>query len=231
MAELAEHSNDHDITEEQVAHFLKSHSGFFLKHDDLLVDLTLAHDSGHAVSLLERQVSLLRERNVDMRDRLNSLLDSAKTNGHLFEKTKQLVLALIDAQSLDAIVNTFNRSLLSDFVVDFSSMTLFGDAAQHDSTLSRMVPVDTAYATIPGLLKSNGTTAGVLRPEELQFLFSEQADQISSAAVVALNHTKPLGVLAIGSKDPDHFSSDMGTLFLDYIAEVLNRILPQHLQP
>lgn len=231
MAELAEHSSDRDITEEEVAQYLKSHSGFFLKRDDLLLELTLAHDSGQAVSLLERQVTLLRERNVAMRSRLNGLLDSANSNDHLFEKTKQLVLALIDAKSLDAIVNTFNRSLLSDFVVDFSSVTLFGDPAQHRSTVSRMVPVDDAYANIPGLLKSNKTTAGVLRPEELQFLFSEQAAQIGSAAVVPLSHTKPLGVLAIGSKDPNHFSSGMGTLFLDYIAEVLNRILPQQLQP
>ncbi|MEH6557704.1 MAG: DUF484 family protein [Oceanicoccus sp.] len=231
MAELAENSSERDITEEEVAQYLKSHSGFFLKRDDLLLELTLAHDSGQAVSLLERQVTLLRERNVDMRSRLNGLLDSAKTNDQLFEKTKQLVLALIDAQNLDAIVNTFNRSLLSDFVVDFSSVTLFGDPAQHRSTVSRMVPIDDAYANIPGLLKSNKPTSGVLRPEELQFLFSEQAPQIGSAAVIPLSHTKPLGVLAIGSKDPNHFNSGMGTLFLDYIAEVLNRILPQHIQP
>ena len=231
MAELAEHSSERDITEEEVAQYLKSHSGFFLRRDDLLLELTLAHDSGQAVSLLERQVTLLRERNVDMRSRLNGLLDSAKSNDQLFEKTKQLVLALIDAQNLDAIVNTFNRSLLSDFVVDFSSVTLFGDPAQHRSTVSRMVPVDDAYANIPGLLKSNSTTSGVLRPEELQFLFSEQATQVGSAAVIPLSHTKPLGVLAIGSKDPNHFNSVMGTLFLDYIAEVLNRILPQHIQP
>ncbi len=231
MAESAEHSSDRNITEEEVVLYLKSHADFFLKRDDSLLELTLTHDSGQAVSLLERQVTLLRERNADLSHRLNGLLGSAKSNDHLFEKTKQLVLALIDAQSLDAVVNTFNRSLLSDFIVDFSSLTLFGDPEQYRSTLSRMVPVDEAYANIPGLLKSNNTTAGVLRPEELQFLFSEQAAQVRSAAVVPLGHGRPLGVLAIGSKNPDHFSPTVGTLFLDYIAEVLNRILPQHLLP
>ena len=222
-------NNNKEITEDDVAQYLKSHSGFFLKRDDLLLELELAHPSGPAVSLLERQVSLLRERNMDMRTRLNKLLDNAGDNDQLFEKTKQLVLALIEAQGLDAIVNAFNRCLLSDFNMDFSALTLFGKPELHRSLASRMVPIDDAYQQIPGLLRSNNATCGVLRDEELRFLFSDQAPQVGSAAVVPLSFGNLLGVIAIGSKDPNHFRSSMGTLFLGYIAEVLNRILPRHL--
>ncbi len=225
----SDNSNDRDITEEEVAQYLKSHSGFFLKRDDLLMELELAHPSGKAVSLLERQVSLLRERNMDMRNRLGGLMENAEDNDQLYDKTQQLVLALIEAQGLDSIVNTFNRSLLSDFNVDFSNLTLFGNPEQHRSVTSRMIPVDDAYAQIPSLLKSNNATCGVLRPEELQFLFADQAEQIGSAAVMPLNHSNPLGVIAIGSRDPHHFSSTMGTLFLSYIAEVLNRLIPRYI--
>jgi uncharacterized protein YigA (DUF484 family) len=189
----------------------------------------LAHPSGQAVSLLERQVSLLRERNMDMRGRLSGLLDNARNNDQLFEKTKQLVLALIEAQGLDAIVNTFNRSLISDFKMDFSSLTLFGEPEKNRSVTSRMVSVDEAYKKIPGLLASNKAICGVLRPEELQFLFSDQAEQVASAAVIPLNFGHALGVIAIGSRDAEYFRSSMGTLFLGYIAEVLNRILPRYL--
>ncbi len=59
----------------------------------------------------ERQVSVLRERNMDMRHRLNNLLDTARTNDRLFEQTKQLVLHLLEAQTLDQIVDTFVNSL------------------------------------------------------------------------------------------------------------------------
>ncbi len=228
--ELADNNNKNEITEDDVAQYLKSHSGFFLKRDDLLLELQLAHPSGQAVSLLERQVSLLRERNMDMRNRLNNLLDNAHNNDQLFNKTKQLVLALIEAQGLDSIVNTFNRSLLSDFSMDFSNLTLFGTPERHRSVTSRIVPVDDAYKAIPGLLKSNNATCGVLRPEELQFLFADQSNLVGSAAVVPLSFGLPLGVVAIGSKDPNHFRSSMGTLFLGHIAEVLNRILPSYLQ-
>ena len=229
MELVSNNNNDKEITEEDVAQYLKSHSGFFLKRDDLLMELQLAHPSGGAVSLLERQVSLLRERNMDMRGRLNNLLDNAHNNDQLFEKTKLLVLALIEAQGLDAIVNTFNRSLLSDFNMDFSSLTLFGNPEQHRSVSSRMVAVDDAYQQIPGLLKSNNATCGILRTEELKFLFIDQADHVGSAAVVPLSHGNALGVIAIGSKDPEYFRSSMGTLFLSYLGEVLNRLLPRHL--
>ncbi len=225
-----ENTKDNDISEEDVARYLKNHPGFFLKRDDLLLELELAHPSGKAVSLLERQVSLLRERNMDMRNRLNNLLENARGNDRLFEQTKQLVLALLEAQGLDGLVNSFNRSLLSDFKMDFSSLTLFGDPQRYRSLAARMVSVDDAYQAIPGLLKSNNATCGVLRPEELQFLFTHQAEQVGSAAVVPLSFGYPLGVIAIGSRDPHYFRSSMGTLFLGYIAEVLNRLIPRYLK-
>lgn len=222
--------DDREINEDDVVRYLKNHPGFFLKRDDLLMELELAHPSGKAVSLLERQVSLLRERNMDMRSRLGNLLENARKNDQLFEKTKQLVLSLIEAQGIDAIVNSFNRSLLTDFNVDFSSIVLFANPADHRSAASRVVDIDAAYKAIPGLLKSNNATCGVLRPEELNFLFEDQGGQVGSAAVVPLSFGYPLGVIAIGSRDADYFRSSMGTLFLGYIAEVLNRLLPRYLK-
>lgn len=227
--DVVDNNNETEITEDDVAQYLKTHSGFFLKRDDLLMELKLAHPSGGAVSLLERQVSLLRERNMDMRTRHNNLLDNARSNDQLFDKTKQLVLALIEAQGLDALVNTFTRSLLTDFSMDFATLALIGNPKLHRSISSRIVPVDDAYQQIPGLLKTNKATCGVLREEELQFLFAGQASQVGSAAVVPLSYGNPLGVIAIGSTDPQYFRSSMGTLFLGYIAEVLNRLLPKYL--
>jgi uncharacterized protein len=228
--ELVDSSLEREVTEDDVAQYLRNHTGFFLKRDDLLMELQLSHPSGGAVSLLERQVSLLRERNMDVRSRLNHLLDNARSNDQLFDKTKRLVLSLLEAQGLDAIVNTFTRGLLSDFSMDFASFTLIGNPQLHRNTASRMVPVDNAYQQIPGLLKSNHATCGVLRAEELSFLFAEQASLVGSAAVVPLSVGNPLGVIAIGSRDAQYFRSSMGTMFLSYIAEVLSRILPRYLK-
>lgn len=221
-----------DISEDQVAAYLKSHPAFFQKRDDLLLELELTHpSSGSAVSLLERQVSVLRERNMEMRNRLAGLLENARTNDRLFEQTKQLVLKLIEAQSLDQIVDAFVQSLQHDFNIDFASLVLFGNPAQHRSTRARIVPLQDARAHIEGVMKSTKAIVGVLRPEEVQFLFPDHNRQIGSAAVVPLNAGYPLGVLAIAMTDPNYFRSSMGTIFLGYIAEVLNRQLPKLLRP
>jgi hypothetical protein len=224
--DTADNNNALELSEEEVAHYLKNHPGFFLNRGDLLCEIELAHPSGGAVSLLERQVSLLRERNMDMRSRLSNLLDNARNNDRLFEKTKALVLKLVEAEQLDKAVHSCVQGLLRDFSMDFASLTLFADPARHKAHKSRFVKLEEARQVIPGLLKNNNATCGVLRPAELQFLFPTNAKQIGSAAVVPLNHNGPIGVLAIGSRDVHYFRSSMGTLFLGYIAEVLNRTLP-----
>lgn len=219
-----------DLNPEHIAAYLRLHPDFFLKRPDLLTDIEVAHPSGGAVSLLERQVSILRERNMDMRHRLNNLLENARNNDRLFEQTKQLVLRLIEAQTLDQIVDTFVESLQNDFQIDFASMVLIGNPSQHRGTRARVVTPNDAHAQIDGLLKSSKAMCGVLRPEEVQFLFPERTRQIGSAAVVPLSYGNPLGVLAIASTDANYFKSSMGTLFLGYIAEVLNRLLPKFLK-
>ena len=56
--------------------------------------------SGEAVSLIERQVDILRERNVTMRKRMNELLQAARVNDEIFAKTRSLNLALLGSQQL-----------------------------------------------------------------------------------------------------------------------------------
>ncbi len=222
--------NSVDLHPEQIAAYLRLHPDFFLKRPDLLTDIEVAHPSGGAVSLLERQVSILRERNMDMRHRLNNLLENARVNDRLFEQTKQLVLRLIEAQTLDQIADTFVNSLQNDFQIDFASIVLIGNPNLHRGVRARVVTLTDARAQIDGLLKSSKAMCGSLRPEEVQFLFPDHTRQIGSAAVVPLSYGNPLGVLAIASTDANYFRSSMGTLFLGYIAEVLNRLLPKYLK-
>jgi hypothetical protein len=222
-------ANDVEITAEQVSRFLRKNTDFFYNRDDLLLEMHLPHESGKAISLLERQVNILRERNIDMRHRLSRLLDTAKDNDKLFDKTKRLVLDLLAAEDLDELVTAVNNSLQNDFQADISSLTLFGQPEQHRHSQARVVALADAKKHIAGILKHSRAVCGVLRQEELAFLFPDHHSQVGSAAVVPLNADYPLGILAIGSFDPHYFKSSMGTLFLSYIAEVLNRTLPRHL--
>jgi len=210
-----------------VADHLRAHPDFFERHPEVLEQLQLPHQSGAAISLIERQVSVLRERNLDMRQRLNALLTTARDNDKLFEKTKRLVLALLEAHQLSEVVDALYHSLAADFDVPFYNLVLLGEATALPASGARVVGLDAAQQSIGALLRGNRAICGILRREELQFLFSDDAARIGSVAAVPLYRGRVFGVLAIGHGDPNHYRSSMGTLFLSYIAEVLNRVCPR----
>lgn len=210
-----------------IADHLRAHPDFFARHPDVLEQLELPHQSGTAISLIERQVSVLRERNLDMRQRLNALLTTARDNDKLFEKTKRLVLALLEANQLSEVVDALYHSLAADFDVPFYNLVLLGETATLPASGARVVGLDAAQQSIGALLRGNRAICGILRREELQFLFGDDATRVGSVAAVPLYRGRVFGVLAVGHGDPNHYRSSMGTLFLSYIAEVLNRVCPR----
>ena len=207
------------------AAYLQAHPDFFNQRDELLLSLRIPHQRGDTISLVERQLELLRGRNIEMRHRLSQLMDVARDNDRLFEKTRRLNLALMDATSLDELVIAVEDSLRQDFQVPFVSLVLFGD---NPMPVGRWVNSAEAQRALGGLLTEGKAVSGSLREHELDFLFGEeQRKQIGSTAVVALNHLGLHGVLAIASRDPQHYKSSVGSLFLGYVAEVLGRMLPR----
>lgn len=215
------------VTVQQVASYLAAHPDFFQDEDELLLQMRIMHKRGSAISLVERQMQVLRERNVDMHKRLNELMDVARDNDRLFDKVRRLILEMLEAQTVDELVGIVDDSLRHSFQVPFASLTLF-----HDKPISigRSTTLKAAQQHIGGLLVSHKAFCGVLRAKELVFLFGqEQAEHIQSAAVATLEHNGIQGVLAVGSDDQQHYNSSMDTLFLTYLADVLARVLPSML--
>jgi len=227
--------NDHIATladplePEQIEAYLREHPDFFQQHSDLLAELTLPHESGSAVSLVERQVAILRERNMDMRHRLSKLLDNARDNDKLFDKTKRLVLGLLEGQDMGDIIDALHYSFDKEFNIHYTSVILFGNAEKIPSSQARVVSLAQARECVGPLLKNSRAVCGSLAEKELQFLFGNHAGEVGSVATVPLVHGSAFGLLSIGNRDPQYYRSSMGTLFLGYIAEVLNRLLPKYL--
>ena len=208
---------------EAVAAYLRAHPEFFVDHDELILELRIPHQPGTAVSLVERQVKLLRERNIEVRHRLSHLMDVARDNDRLFDKTRRLVLDLLDANSLEEVIGAVDESMRHEFQVPFVSLILFSEARRYSS--ARCVSHAEARDAIGHLLDSGRTLSGVLRPDELRFLFGEAGTQIASTALSPIQHQGLHGVLALGSPDAHHYRSATGTLFLGFVADVLARIL------
>ena len=214
---------------EQIEAYLREHPDFFEQHQDLLAEISLPHESGSAVSLVERQVSILRERNIDMRNRLSKLLDNARDNDKLFDKSNRLVLSLIEGQDMGDIIDALYYSFDKDFNIHYTSLILIGNANKIPSSQARIVSIAEAREQVGTLLKNSRAMCGTLGAKEMKFIFGEHASEIGSVATVPLIHGSVFGLLSVGNRDPHYYRSSMGTLFLSYIAEVLNRLLPKYL--
>ena len=217
------------ISAEQVADYLNEHRDFFADRLSLLADMHLLHDTGDAVSLLERQMAILRQRNADLHERMNQLLDNARDNDVLFEKTKRLVLKLIDTKALNDTVNVLLHSFHNDFGIQHISLLIYDDCAQTlvaDS--ARSVLLSEAKEHLHSFIDNHNAICGHLSTEEQTFIFGDQAPAIHSTAVIPLKHHTPIGLLAIGHRDPKYFHAGIDTLFLSYIGDALARLLQKN---
>jgi len=212
-----------ELNDELVREYLKNHDDFLQRNPEMMDHLHISHASGSAVSLVEKQVSVLRERNVDMRHRLNALTGNARDNDKLYEQTRALVLKLLEADSIEALYRTFMGSMADDFQVEHASMILYGDSDSAGDC--RMDTRESAKKEIGALFRGHKAVCGTLRKEELNYLFPD-AGEVGSAALMPLLNGKQLGLIAVGSSDGNRYNSDMGTLFLSHIADVMVRLLP-----
>lgn len=225
---------DHSpVSADQVAAYLRDNADFFEQRPELLELLRLPDAKGQAVSLLERQASILRERNTELRDRLNGLLDVARENDHLFDKTRKLTLSLLEARSAEKLFRNLLTSLGDEFRSDRVSLMLYDREVPILGDLRNQIRCVDSTALPPALsnlLRSGKAVCGAMRQEEMEALFKEHATDIRSAAMVPLEYQGRLGLLAIGSKSAMHFRSSLGTLFITHIGQVLSRRLHEVLR-
>ncbi len=213
-----------ELNDEVVRDYLKDNGDFLQRNPDMLDHLHISHASGSAVSLVEKQVSVLRERNMEMRHRLNSLTANARENDKLYEQTRTLVLSLLEAESVEDLYQRFTASMRDDFAVEHASLILFGEPGGEGEC--RVESAESAKIEIGALLRGRKPVCGVLRKEELAYLFPDAKD-IGSAALMPLAASDELGLVAVGSSDANRYSNNMGTLFLTHIADVIVRLLPR----
>lgn len=217
-----------DLDPATVEAFLKNNLDFFVEREDLLADLRVPHSSGKAVSLVEKQLSILRERNTELRNRLSDLITTARDNDKLFTQTRRLVLALLDAQNLAQAIDIIHNSFQNDFGIETTQIILFNDTS---ISRARNERIESAQLHIGKYLKARQTVGGGLGQSERDYIFADQSAKVGSAAIAVLAYRDVFGIIAIGNQDPRYYQSSMGTLFLSYIAEILSRCLRDFIRP
>jgi hypothetical protein len=219
-AQIIEAENQ-DLAPEIIEAWLLKHPDFFVHHTDCLESLKIPHLCGDAVSLVTRQVEVLRQKNRTLQEQMQSILQIARDNDSLLRRFHQLTLALLDAASLDDALAAL-RWLLSDcFEADFVCVKLIQPLITCPIA-NLCVPEDAPQLTqFKQILEAGKPECGKPSLEQAEFLFGTNAAEVESHALVPLSHAGLKGILAIGSRDPDRFEPGMGDLFLSQMSDVV----------
>lgn len=243
MTTQQNHGVVEEIGEKDVVEYLRRHADFFVAHGHLLAELAVPHASGGAVSLIERQVSVLRDQNRSLRRELMELVQIARENDRLNERLQRLTVGLMESAGLSDIFFILHDALRNDFNADTMAIRLF---------VAPLQPLDEANELVTAAFSGSGTdgvaafkkildagkpVCGKLTPAQLHLLFQHKAGEIASAALIPLARQTErnkagecFGMMAIGSHDADRFHPAMGTLFLTYMSAVVSCALARYLR-
>ncbi|WP_455380403.1 DUF484 family protein [Acidihalobacter prosperus] len=216
------------LNEAEVATYLREHPDFFVRHLPLLEILKLPHPTHGAVSLLERQTTVLRDRNRRTERKLKELVQLARENEQLSANLHRLGLGLLQADSLDSVLATTREQLCDEFKADEAVVRLIS-VGKSDApyVCSRDDPGLTYFKD---LFERRRPICGKVDLEQLDWLFgNEVSKQLESAVIIPLIDTEPLGLLALGSYAADRFHPSMGTLFLGYLGELVGAAVSNRL--
>ncbi|HET6724825.1 MAG TPA: DUF484 family protein [Gammaproteobacteria bacterium] len=213
------------IDEAGVSDYLLANPEFFERHTGLLMKLRIAHPTGDAVSLIERQVELLRNQNRTLERRLVDIVEIARSNDSVLERLHQLSVALLGADEPGERVRVLEDSLRSRFGADRICLLLFSGQPEKLGLDNIQRVERDELPKFKRFLDEGKSFCGRLRPAQLELLFGEHAATIKSAALVPVGNRARFGMLALGSEKPDHFSPTMGTVFLDRIGVLTEQAL------
>jgi len=223
---------DEQPSERAVTDFLTAHPDYFERNPRILSSLQIPHASGGAVSLVERQVSVLRQKELKLERQLKDLIDVARANDLLAAKIHELAMQLLAATNLRDTIIVLEEGMRSGFGADHAVLVVFGDPESFEDIdagrFFRVVAKDSPeLGPFKTFLAGSSARCGQIRDTQRDFLFHEDANEVGSAALVPLHGGEDIGFLAIGSSNADHFHPGMSIDFLtrlgDLVAGALKR--------
>lgn len=218
--------------DEAVTRYLEDNPDYFVRHSEVLAALRIPHpEHDGVVSLVERQVQVLREQNHDLQRQLRELVTIARENDVLAGRLHHFALAMTDAGSLEDVLNTAQDLLRQEFKLD---QVVIRYVAGPPGVAGRPEFSEGEGPQLKLLLKQfqrgRPICGGKYDDKMMQYLFGSGAAEIRSTAMIALGADTPEGVLCLGSADPHRFHPEMGTVYLLRLGELLTRAVARHLR-
>ncbi len=201
------------MTDEEVARYLQANPAFFQQHPGLLADLLLPDPhQGNAVSLVERQALMLRERVKVLDARLAELLRIGRDNDALARKLLEWTKALLGERDRSRTVGLAIDELRRIFALPLAEIRTWDEPpGEEDAGAARLV--STMHAPICG----SGIELMAIRG------LAEAWTNARSVALIPLRRaegSEAFGLIALGSSDPARFEASLGTAVLARIGEL-----------
>ena len=213
------------LTQEEIAAWLSAHPDFFQHHGELLASLRLPHASGGAVSLIERQIEVLREKIQAGEARLGELVAIARANEQLATTIHLFTRRLMRAPTRRAVLEEMDAGFRDSFDVSQTVLLMFGHVGANAVDLRfvrEVAATDPNLAGFETLLSSGRPRCGQIRDTQRDFIFGSDSNAIGSVALVPLmGSVAPVGLLVLGSEKRERFHPGMSTDFLAQLGELI----------
>ncbi len=228
------------ITETEIANYLANQPAFFERHAELLASITLKSPHGQrAVSLQERQMELLRDKQRGLEARIIDMIRHGQENVAIADKLHRWIRALLLTPLPTDLPEVMVGELQHQFLIPQAAVRLWSLDAPvlvkaADRAWATPVSVDAKSFAHSLTMPYCGANAGF---EAATWL--EEPKTVLSLAMIPMRHSAALrsadgrdtyGLLVLASPDPTRYSADMGTEFLMRIGEIasaaLSRLLP-----
>jgi len=213
-----------DNEEQSIASYLQRNPEFFERHQAVLARLKLPHArGGAAISLVERQIEVLREKQAALEGKLAELVRVARANDAISERLHRFTRRLLRTVPPQEAIARIEAGLREDFDAFHAVLVLIGNSPDPDAPrFVRTVPADDPnLKSFESLFTSGKPRCGQARDSQREFLFGAEGAEMGSVALVPLGDKGRLGLLALGSADRDRFHPGMSTEFLARLAELI----------
>ena len=237
------------LSTDEVIGYLTSNPEFFVSNQDVLARLRVPHNSGPAVSLIEKQVSVLRGKCGQLETSLRDFIAVARQNESLHQRLHKLIQEIITAATIEDIVRLTQTRLRDNFSAENVHIMLIAPSPKRAPRRKASEPKGTASkiatrksAKLPSvegatMVRSNDkrvrefadifanghTVCGMPTTAQLQAMIGKSYADVASAAIIPLHFERRLGVVMLTSKDESRFNVRKGVMFLNQMGDLLGR--------
>ena len=210
---------------EDVAQYLQDNPQFFESYADMLSEIKIPQPyDGRAISISERQISALREKNKLLQEKLHELINIGENNDTIGEKMHRLAVSLLEFNSVEELLHGLNYNLCEDFSIPHVVMRLWY-LNDIKSNLKRPEFSSVSKAVKISVESMRKPYCGSQISDDIKPWFGQDAKYLQSFSIIPLRRKRTIGLLVMGSPDAERFFPEMGTLYLERLGELVSSAL------